>query len=121
MRNVNVQDMLSKGLETYMRSHLLQLRNITDDAQWNEIEVNEDNGYAVRDIIGKAEDEIRDLGISRGVFAPEIQNSKGFEAYYLLKLLKGEDTHSIETKQPMEVDKESVRALIKQLEKLIEK
>ncbi|WCK57645.1 hypothetical protein PP175_26785 (plasmid) [Aneurinibacillus sp. Ricciae_BoGa-3] len=120
MRNINIEEVLTKSTENYMRSYLLQLMHITDDAVFNEIEANEDVGYQIRQIIEKAEKEILALGVGRGIYAPEIQQSRGYEAFYLWKWLKGEDTSSITDKQAMSVDKESVERLIKRLEKLIE-
>ena len=64
-RMVNIEEMVKKGLEGVMRSYLLQLHNITDEAVWNEIEANEDKGYEIRAIIEKADADIRELGISR--------------------------------------------------------
>lgn len=118
-RIVNIEELVKKGLEGVMRSHLLQLRNVTDEAIWNEIEADEDKGHEIRAIIEKADSDIRDLGVLRGVFAPEIQSSKGFEAYFLWKLLSGEETHSILDKQKLEIDQDSLKSLIKQLEGLV--
>lgn len=119
-RMVNIEEMVKNGLEGVMRSYLLQLHNITDEAVWNEIEANEDKGYEIRAIIEKADVDIRELGISRGIFAPEVQNSKGFEAYFLWKLLNREETQSILDKQKLKINQESLKSLIKQLEGLIE-
>lgn len=119
-RIVNIEEIVKTGLEQVMRGYLLQLHNITDGAVWNEIESNEDKGYEVRAIIEKAESDIRDLGISRGIFAPEVQGSKGFEAYFLWKLLNGEDTDSILDKQKLHINQDSLKSLITQLEGLVE-
>lgn len=118
-RIINIEEVVKSGLEGMMRSYLLQLRNVNDEAIWNEIEADEDKGYQILSIIEKAEDNIRKLGISRGVFSPEIQRSKGFEAYFLWKLFSGEDTCSILDKQQLEIDQDSLKSLIKQLEGLV--
>lgn len=119
-RIIDIHSILRDGLEQYMRGYLLQLRNITDGAVWNEIDINEDNGYEIREIIVKAEEEIRELGISRGIFAPELQNTKGFDSYCLWKMLKGEDVETILSKQKLRIEQDGLKSLIQQLEKLVE-
>lgn len=118
MKKIDIKTLITNALEMYMRTYLLQVRNVFDEPMFHEISLDEDKGEQLREIIENAEIQIRKLGYCKGINHPEVVPTPGFEAYLLWKALKGEGDVVKLTKEKYEIifDEESVENFVKFLQ-----